>query len=155
MHGLSFGRTVIVLVGINLLTVSSKILRKLEYTSLILSELNTILSQFVIFMRKAKDEYKNKLTSELLNKDIPPGKWWEIAKSISNFTKARDPPSFLEHDCQICIHPSDKAEILNTHFSNIAKFLYSSLAFLTKSITSFVFSPKIFQSSGLFVVLTL
>ena len=71
-------------------------------------------------MRKAKDEYKNKLTSELLNKDIPPGKWWEIAKSISNFTKARDPPSFLEHDCQIFIHPSDKAEILNTHFSNIA-----------------------------------
>jgi hypothetical protein len=38
-------------------------------------------------VRKAKDEYKNKLTSELLNKDIPPGKWWEIAKSISNFTK--------------------------------------------------------------------
>jgi hypothetical protein len=33
-------------------------------------------------VRKAKDEYKNKLTSELLNKDILPGKWWEIAKSI-------------------------------------------------------------------------
>jgi hypothetical protein len=45
-------------------------------------------------VRKAKDE----LTSELLNKDIPPGKWWRIAKSISNFTKARDPPPFLEHD---------------------------------------------------------
>ena len=71
-------------------------------------------------MRKAKDKYKNKLTSELLNKDISPGKWWQIAKSISNFTKARDPPSFLEHDGQIVIHPSDKAEILNTHFSNIA-----------------------------------
>jgi hypothetical protein len=26
----------------------------------------------------------------------------------------------LEHDGQIVIHPSDKAEILNTHFSNIA-----------------------------------
>ena len=48
------------------------------------------------------------------------GKWWRIAKSISNFTKARDPPPFLEHDGQICIHSSDvKAEILNTHFSNI------------------------------------
>ena len=71
-------------------------------------------------MRKAKDEYKNKLTFELLNKDIPPGKWWRIAKSISNFTKARDPPPFLEHDGQIFIHSSDiKAEILNTHFSNI------------------------------------
>ena len=37
-----------------------------------------------------------------------------------NFTKARDPPSFLEDDGQICIYPFDKAEILNTHFSNIA-----------------------------------
>jgi hypothetical protein len=71
-------------------------------------------------VRKAKDEYNNKVTSEFLNKDIPPGKWWRIAKSISNFTKARDPPSFLEHDGQIFIHPSDKAEILNTHFYNIA-----------------------------------
>jgi hypothetical protein len=77
-------------------------------------------NEVIDLVRKAKDEYKNKLTSELLNKYIPPGKWWEIAKSISNFTKARDPPSFLEHDCQIFIHPSDKAEILNTHFSNIA-----------------------------------
>jgi hypothetical protein len=33
-------------------------------------------------VRKAKDEYKNKLTSELSNKDIPAGKWWRIAKSI-------------------------------------------------------------------------
>ena len=71
-------------------------------------------------MRKANDKYKNNLNSEHLNKDIPPGKWWRIAKSISNFIKARDPPSFLEHDGQIFFHPSDKAEILNTHFSNIA-----------------------------------
>jgi hypothetical protein len=91
MNGLSFGRTVIVLVGIYFLRASSKILRK----------------------------YKNKLTSELLNKDIPPGKWWRIAKSISNFTKARDPPPFLEHDGQIFIHPSNKVEILNTHFSSV------------------------------------
>ena len=79
-----------------------------------------IRNEVIDLVRKAKDEYKNKLTSELLNKDIPPGKWWRIAKSISNFTKARDPPPFLEHDGQICIHPSNKVEILNTHFSNIA-----------------------------------
>jgi hypothetical protein len=57
MNRLSFGRTVIVLVGINLLTVSSKIIRKLEYTSLILSELNTILSQFVIIYRPPNSIY--------------------------------------------------------------------------------------------------
>jgi hypothetical protein len=48
---------------------------------------------------------------------MPPGNWGRIDKSISNFTKARDPPPFLEHDGQICIHPSNKVEILNTHFS--------------------------------------
>ena len=79
-----------------------------------------IRNEVIDLVRKGKDEYKHKLTSELLNKDIPPGKRWQIAKSISIFTKARDPPSFLEHDGQIFIHPSDKAEILNTHFSNIA-----------------------------------
>jgi hypothetical protein len=42
MNGLSFGRTVIVLVGRYFLTASSKILRKLEYTSLILSEYQNI-----------------------------------------------------------------------------------------------------------------
>ena len=78
-----------------------------------------IRNEVIDLVRKAKDEYKNKLTSELLNKDISPGKWWRIAKSISNFTKARDPLPFLEHDGQICIHSSDKAEILSTHFSNI------------------------------------
>ena len=41
-----------------------------------------IRNEVIDLVRKAKDEYKNKLTSELLNKDIPPGKWWEITKSI-------------------------------------------------------------------------
>jgi hypothetical protein len=50
---LSFGRTVIVLVGIYFLTASSKILRKLEYTSVILSELKTRSFQFVIFISSA------------------------------------------------------------------------------------------------------
>ena len=53
MNGLSFGQTVIVLKGMYFLTVSSKTLRKLEYTSLILSELKTRSSQFVIFSSSA------------------------------------------------------------------------------------------------------
>jgi hypothetical protein len=52
------------------------------------------------------------------------------AKSISNFTKARDPPPFLEHDGQIFIHPSNKVEILNTHFSNIANILYNEFCYV-------------------------
>jgi hypothetical protein len=81
MNGLSFGRTVIVLVGIYFLTASSKILRILEYTSLIdhWTKFREIRNEVIDLVRKAKDEYKNKLTSDLSNKDIPPGKWWRIA----------------------------------------------------------------------------
>ena len=33
-------------------------------------------------VRLAKEEYKKKLTSQLRDKTIPPGKWWCIAKSV-------------------------------------------------------------------------
>jgi len=51
---------------------------------------------------------------------LPPGKWWRIDKSISNFTKARDPPYILQHDGQIVIHLFDKAEIVKLYFPDIA-----------------------------------
>jgi hypothetical protein len=35
-----------------------------------------ITNEVIDLVRKGKDEYKHKLTSELLNKDIPHGKWW-------------------------------------------------------------------------------
>ncbi|CAG2239657.1 unnamed protein product [Mytilus edulis] len=79
-----------------------------------------IRNEIISLVRKAKDDYKCKLTSQLIDKNIPPGKWWRIAKSVSNFTKNRDSPPFLEHDGQIFIHPLDKSEILNNHFADIA-----------------------------------
>jgi hypothetical protein len=33
-------------------------------------------------VRLAKEEYKKKLTSQLTDNTIPPGKWWRIAKSV-------------------------------------------------------------------------
>ncbi|CAG2220486.1 unnamed protein product [Mytilus edulis] len=79
-----------------------------------------IRNEIISLVRKAKEDYKCKLTSQLIDKNIPPGKWWRIAKSVSNFTKNRDSPPFLEHDGQIFIHPLDKSEILNNHFADIA-----------------------------------
>jgi hypothetical protein len=56
---------------------------------------NTTFSKFKRFNITFKQHsFKRQIRDELLNKDIPPGKWWRIAKSISNFTKARDPPPF-------------------------------------------------------------
>ncbi|CAG2257732.1 unnamed protein product [Mytilus edulis] len=53
-----------------------------------------IRNEIISLVRKAKDDYKCKLTSQLIDKNIPPGKWWRIAKSVSNFTKNRDSPFF-------------------------------------------------------------
>ncbi|CAG2235036.1 unnamed protein product [Mytilus edulis] len=53
-----------------------------------------IRNEIISLVRKAKDDYKCKLTSQLIDKNIPPGKWWRIAKSVSNFTKNRDSPLF-------------------------------------------------------------
>jgi hypothetical protein len=35
-----------------------------------------------IFLLKSWPEYKNKLTCQLMDKSIPPDKWWRIAKSV-------------------------------------------------------------------------
>ena len=35
--------------------------------------------------REAKKQYIIKLQNSLIDKSIPPGKWWRIAKSVSKF----------------------------------------------------------------------
>jgi hypothetical protein len=36
-------------------------------------------------IREAKKQYIIKLKNSLIDKSIPPGKWWRIAKSVSKF----------------------------------------------------------------------
>jgi hypothetical protein len=36
-------------------------------------------------IREAKKQYIIKLQNLLIDKSIPPGKWWRIAKSVSKF----------------------------------------------------------------------
>jgi hypothetical protein len=62
-------------------------------------------------VRLAKEEYKKKLTSQLTDNTIPPGKWWRIAKSVC---KQSIPP--LKHGGIIIVHPSEKCEIFNQYF---------------------------------------
>ncbi|CAG2185269.1 unnamed protein product [Mytilus edulis] len=70
---------------------------------------------------QSKEQYKQKLTKEITDKNIPPGKWWRIVKSISKLSKSREPTPFLKSEGQIFLHPVNKAELLNSHFSNISK----------------------------------
>ena len=78
-------------------------------------------NEVIDLVRKSKEDYRQKLTSELTDKSIPPGKWWRIVKSISKLSKSREPVPYVKSEGQIFVHPIEKAEILNKHFSNISK----------------------------------
>ena len=40
-------------------------------------------NQVIDMVRTEKNKYKQKLTSQIRDKSIPPGKWWRIVKSLS------------------------------------------------------------------------
>ncbi len=72
-------------------------------------------------IREAKASYRDKLTSQLCNKDIPPGKWWRIAKSVCKLNKIVNTSPPLVHGGRIIIHPSEKSDIFNKFFTNISR----------------------------------
>lgn len=67
-----------------------------------------------------KNKYKQKLTSQILDKSIPPGKWWRIVKSLSKCNNKKKVPSPINSNGKIHIHPVDKASELNKHFASIS-----------------------------------
>lgn len=48
-------------------------------------------NKVINLVRKSRREYKAKLVSQLVDKSIPPGKWWRIAKSMSRFKALNSP----------------------------------------------------------------
>lgn len=71
-------------------------------------------------VRNVKEHYKQKLTFQILDKDIPQGKWWRITKSISKLSNTHKPVPPLRSHGQILLHPLEKAEALNNFYSNIS-----------------------------------
>ena len=59
-------------------------------------------------VREAKTEYKNNLTSQIMDKSIPPDKWWRIAKSVCKLNKCNKVSPSIKHEGRIIIHPSEK-----------------------------------------------
>lgn len=67
-----------------------------------------------------KEHYKQKITSQILDKDIPPGEWWRITK-FSKLSNTHKPVSPLKSHGQILLHPLEKAvQALNNFYSNIS-----------------------------------
>lgn len=56
----------------------------------------------------------------MIDKTIPPGKWWRIAKSVCNMHKCNSVIPPLKHSGRIVIHPADKCDVFNRYFANIS-----------------------------------
>lgn len=79
-------------------------------------------NEVISMVRKSKQAYKEKITSQVLDKTIPLGKWWRIVKSITKFSKKQTKSPPIKSNGRIFIHPIDKANtcILNNYFATIS-----------------------------------
>ena len=84
------------------------------------SKYRTLRNEVIDMVRKAKNKYKQKITSQIQDKSIPPGKWWRIVKSLTKCTKKCKPSTPLDSNGKILIHPIDKADELNKYFAKIS-----------------------------------
>lgn len=70
--------------------------------------------------REAKNNYLSKLQNTLVDKSIPPRKWWRIAKSICQFKNKNTTSSPIKVNNNIYTHPKDKANALNDYFTSVS-----------------------------------
>ena len=67
-------------------------------------------------IREAKKQYIIKLQNSLIDKSIPPDKWWRIAKSVSKFKSTNTTNTPIKVNGDIFFHPIDKANSINNYF---------------------------------------
>ncbi|KAK6171783.1 hypothetical protein SNE40_018213 [Patella caerulea] len=78
-------------------------------------------NEVITLIREAKSNFKDKLEQQINIKNLPPNKWWKIAKTITNFDHKNVTTSPLLFENCVYTHPLDKANILNTYFASISK----------------------------------
>ena len=79
-----------------------------------------IRNEVISLVREAKNEYLSKLHNTLVDKTIPPGKWWRVAKSICQFKNRTTTSSLIKVNNNIMTHPFDKSNALNEYFTSIS-----------------------------------
>ena len=85
-----------------------------------LSQYRHLRNDVIRLVREAKTEYRNKLTSQLMDKSIPPDRWWRIAKSVCKLNKCNKVSPPIKHEGRIIIHTSEKCDIFNKYFADIS-----------------------------------
>ena len=76
---------------------------------------NTVIDE----IQKSRDKY-NKKMSLMIDKTIPPGKWWRIVKSISKLNKNYESLPPLKSNGKLIFHPVEKATVLNKYFAQVS-----------------------------------
>lgn len=71
-------------------------------------------------IRQAKKDYIVNLQNSLVDKNVPPGKWWRIAKSVTKFKNKNTTSSPLKVNGEIYYHPIDKANAINDYFATVS-----------------------------------
>ena len=80
-----------------------------------------IRNEIIDMIREAKkNQYIIKLKNSLIDKSIPPGKWWRIAKSVSKFKSTNTTNTPITVNGDIFFHPVDKANSINNYFTSVS-----------------------------------
>ena len=82
----------------------------------------TIRNETIDLIRAAKRNYYVKLQNSLNDKTMPSSKWWSIAKKVASINNTSS-NSILHYNNQSIIHPKDKAETFNEHFTSFGSEL--------------------------------
>ena len=67
-----------------------------------------------------KKQYIIKLQNSLIDKSIPPGKWWRTAKSVSKFKSINTTNTPIKVNGDIFFHPVDKANSIKNYFTSVS-----------------------------------
>lgn len=84
------------------------------------SKFREIRNKVIVLIREAKKSYIIKLQNSLVDKTIPPGKWWRIAKTVCKFNSTNTVNSPIHSNGEILIHPAEKANFINNYFTSIS-----------------------------------
>ena len=79
-----------------------------------------IRNEVINMVREAKKNYIINLQNSLIDKSIPPGKWWRIAKGVTKFKNRETIKGPIKVQGDIFYHPVEKANAINNYFASVS-----------------------------------
>lgn len=84
-------------------------------------------NEVLSMVRKSKQNYKEKITSQIFNKAIPPGEWLRISKPISKFSiKKKKKKQNKQNQTKKTLNPHQLNQIVEFLYTRLTKSMYST-----------------------------